>query len=103
MHVSALYPCLQEFNYDRFLVAAYHPDSHLTLGALNKLQVGAGINLLSTLEKSPESLGDLQRLVGFDLSDSSAELSKSRKFKRSLQASLRARLLDSISTVKERM
>ena len=55
---------------DALLVTAYHPDSYLTLGAINKLQIGASINLLPVLEKSPESLGDLQRLAGFDLSGS---------------------------------
>ena len=30
--------------------------------------MGANINLLTTLEKSPESLGNLQREAGFDMS-----------------------------------
>lgn len=52
------------------LVAAYDPDSYLTLSAINKLQVGASISLLPVLEKSVESLSDLQRLAGFHLSES---------------------------------
>ena len=49
------------------LVAAYHPDSNLTLAAINKIQVGAGISLLSTLE---ESLSRLQESAQFNLSGS---------------------------------
>jgi hypothetical protein len=51
----------------------YHPDSKITLSAINKLQVGAGINLLPVLEKSPESLSELQISAGFGLSASAAD------------------------------
>ena len=49
------------------LVAAYHSDSNLTLAAINKVQVGAGISLLSTLDRS---LSKLQESAGFNLSGS---------------------------------
>ena len=40
------------------------------MSAINKLQVGAGIDLLPVLEKSPESLSELQISAGFDLGES---------------------------------
>ena len=43
----------------------YRPDSNLALAAINKVQVGAGINILSSLEGS---LSKLQELAGFNLS-----------------------------------
>ena len=53
------------------VVPAYHPESKITLSAINKLQVGAGIDLLPVLEKSPERLSEVQRSAGFDLSATS--------------------------------
>ena len=49
---------------------AYHPQNKLSLSAVNRIQVGANINLLSTLEQTPESLSDLQEKAGFNLAGS---------------------------------
>ena len=57
--------------YTYYIVSAYHPEIKITLSAINKLQVGAGVDLLPVLEKSPERLSELQRLAGFDLSATS--------------------------------
>ena len=43
-------------------------ENRFTLSAINKIQVGANINILTRLETSLESLGNLQREAGFDMS-----------------------------------
>ena len=58
---------VQRHNNSIIIVAVYRPDSDLTLAAINKVQVGGGISLLSTLEGS---LSKLQELAGFNLSGS---------------------------------
>ena len=51
-------------------VVVYHPQNKFSLSAVNRIQVGANINLLPTLEQTPESLSDLQMEAGFNLAGS---------------------------------
>ena len=50
-----------------FSVSAYSPDSKFSLSAINRMQIGAGINLLSVLEEKLNTLSDLQTRAGFNL------------------------------------